>query len=174
MKGSCGIVLLAAGSSGRLGKSKQLLPYKGTTLLQHLINEATRSSAIGVVVVLGADAETIRHRIKTENIHIVINEIWNEGMASSIRTGINKLQEIFPKADAAILIVCDQPFVTGLLLNKLIVTHRETGKPIVVSSFDNTGGPPALFHQSMFPELLLLTGDKGARMIVETHSGNVV
>jgi molybdenum cofactor cytidylyltransferase len=174
MTNSYGIIILAAGSSGRLGKPKQLLPYKGETLLQHLVNEARNSRVDYVVLVLGADAALIQQNIQARDIHIAINESWKDGMASSIRTGINKLQELHPEIDGAILMVCDQPYVTASLLDNLLLMHLKTGKPIVTSSFGDTTGPPALFHESIFPELLQLTGDKGARKIVEGHSGNVV
>lgn len=174
MKSNCGIIILAAGSSGRLGRPKQLLPYKNTSLLQYLVNEATASDAVKVVVVLGATCHLIQPHLNTKGIHIAINNEWKEGMAASIRCGINEMNKINPVVDAAILMVCDQPYVSTALLNGLIQTHQETGKPVVTSFYDNAAGPPALFHQSIFPELLLLSGDKGARKIVETHTGNVV
>jgi molybdenum cofactor cytidylyltransferase len=170
---NCGIILLAAGSSGRLGKPKQLLPYKKSTLLQYLMNEARASNAGTVVVVLGANEEIIQPELKTEGFYITVNKSWREGMASSIRSGIIELQKINPSTDAAILMVCDQPLVTSQLLNELISMHNKKGKPIVSSYYDDITGPPALFHQSMFPELLLLTGDKGAKKVVEIHTGNV-
>lgn len=170
MTSSCGIILLAAGSSGRLGEPKQLLHYKGKILLQHLIDEAKSSSANSIVVVLGANWEAIQVKLQTGNIHIAINNDWKEGMASSIRCGINALQEICPAVDAAILMVCDQPYVTAALLNDLITVHQKTNKAIVTSNYNNTSGPPALFQKNIFSELLQLTGDKGARQIVEAHS----
>ncbi len=173
MTSSCGIILLAAGSSGRLGEPKQLLHYKGKILLQHLIDEARSSSANSIVVVLGANGEAIQSKLQTGNICIAINDDWIEGMASSIRCGIKALEELNPSVDAAILMVCDQLFVTGALLNDLITVHQKTNKAIVTSNYDNTNGPPALFHKSIFPELLQLTGDKGARQIVEAHTNEL-
>jgi molybdenum cofactor cytidylyltransferase len=173
MTSSCTIVILAAGSSGRLGKPKQLLPYKNKTLLQYLMDEAKNSLAKNIIVVLGANAEAINAELKIKNIHIAINENWKEGMASSIRCGINQLQKINPSADAAIIMVCDQPFVTTELLNELITTHQQTNKTIVTSSYDNTTGPPAFFHKSIFPELLQLKGDIGAKGIVQKKADKV-
>lgn len=173
MANSCGIIILAAGSSGRLGKPKQLLPYKNKPLLQYVIDEAKATSAVSVLVVLGANAAAIQSELQTENIRIAINDDWKEGMASSIRCGIKELQKNNPATDAAILMVCDQPFVTASLLNDLIITHNKTNKPIVSSSYDNTTGPPVLFHKSLFPELLQLTGDAGARIIVKKYINEV-
>lgn len=166
-----GIILLAAGSSGRLGHPKQLLSYKGKILLQYLLDEATSSSASCIVIVLGADAENIKTKLSAGNHPVVVNEEWKEGMGSSIRCGIRALQKNYPDAEAAILMTCDQPFVTAALLDELVQTHWQTGKRIVSSSYDNTSGPPALFHRSLFPELLQLQGDKGARKITDTYAG---
>ncbi len=174
MKEIYGIILLAAGPSGRLGKPKQLLPYKETTLLQHLIHEADSSLAKDIVVVLGAHEQEIKDALKTENIHTALNNEWKEGVASSIRWGINELQAINPSVDAAILMMCDQPLVTHTLLNDLMTTHEKTGKPIVTCGYDESIGLPVLFHQSIFPELLQLTGDTGVKKIIEDHHGTRV
>ena len=165
------IILLSAGPSNRLGKPKQLLPFNDTTLLQHLINEAKASLAKNVLIVLGAYENEIQSSLEPGNIHIAINNEWQEGMASSIKFGINEVQKFSPVSDAAILMMCDQPYVTAALLNDLMSTHEQTGKPIVSCTYDFTIGPPALFHQSLFPELLQLTGDAGAKRIIEIHAG---
>jgi len=168
-----GIIILAAGSSSRLGTAKQLLPYAGTTLLQHCLQTAIASSANPIVVVLGAHANAIQENIKNTTAHVMINEEWQEGMASSIRCGIQALSKINPNVEGVILVVCDQPFVSTSLLNNLMITHQNTRKPIVACSYENTFGPPVFFHKSIFPELLLLKGDKGAKNIVKQHAGEM-
>jgi molybdenum cofactor cytidylyltransferase len=168
-----GIILLAAGSSGRLGRPKQLLPFRGKILLQHLLDEATATAAFSVLVVLGAEAEKIKLQLGAGSYQVVWNEAWKEGMASSIRCGINALLEIHPAAEAAILMTCDQPFVTTALLDELMQTQVKSGKKIVTSMYDTITGPPALFHQSLFSELLQLKGDMGARNITITHAGEM-
>jgi molybdenum cofactor cytidylyltransferase len=171
--GEIGIILLAAGASLRLGHPKQLLPYKRKTLLRYSLEEALASGAQPLVVVLGANADNLQKEISGYPVHTVINEHWQEGMASSIRTGIKAITEINPVAEGAILIVCDQPFMTAGLLNTLMSTHQTTGKGIVACTYGNTFGPPAFFHQSFFPELLQLKGDVGARSIVQKNIDNV-
>lgn len=168
-----GVIMLAAGESSRLGRPKQLLPYKGKTLLQYSLEQAVASNAKKVVVVLGANAEVLQKGISNYPIHTAINERWQEGMASSIRTGIKIITEITPYINGVILAVCDQPFMTTALLNTLIEAHHTTGKGIVTCSYDNTFGPPVFFHHSFFPELLQLKGDVGARSIVKQHTVNV-
>jgi molybdenum cofactor cytidylyltransferase len=170
---SFGIILLAAGASRRLGKPKQLLLYNGQSLLQHNMNIASGSLAKQVIVVLGANAEAILSEIDQEMVHVAINTGWEEGMASSIRCGLNELLKADPFSEGAIVMVCDQPFVSASLLNNLVTTYQETGKPIIASSYENTFGPPALFHKSMFTELLQLKGDTGARKIIQQHANEV-
>ena len=168
-----GVILLAAGSSSRLGRPKQLLSFDAPNLLQHTVQVASDSNAYPVVVVLGAHAEMIRNDIKDFDVNLVDNPDWQEGMASSIRSGINAFTEIAPDAEGMILMVCDQPHVTPSLLNEIITAHKRTAKPIVASSYEKTFGPPVFFHRSLFVELLQLKGDIGARSIVRQHTDEV-
>jgi molybdenum cofactor cytidylyltransferase len=165
--------LLAAGSSTRLGKPKQLLEYNGGSLLRHVLRIAAEAEANPLIVVLGANADLLIQEIDEKEADIVINKDWKEGMASSIIAGLNALLEKYPSVDGVIFMMCDQPFVSESLLNDLIITQQQTGKSIVTSSYDNTMGPPALFHKSIFPELLQLHGDTGARMILQQHINEV-
>jgi molybdenum cofactor cytidylyltransferase len=168
-----GLILLAAGESSRLGRPKQLLLFNGKTFLQHTIQVASASNAQQIIVVLGAHADSIEKEIEGIDVHIVKNSEWEEGMASSIRCGVKTFTEITSEAQGVILMVCDQPFVTASLLNELINAHQTTGKSIVACSYENTFGPPALFHRSLFEELLQLKGDVGARGIVRQHTEDV-
>jgi molybdenum cofactor cytidylyltransferase len=168
-----GIVLLAAGFSQRLGKPKQLLQYKGKSLLQHSIQAATTSIAQPAIVVLGARAAALKEEVKESTVQVVINDEWQEGMASSIRCGIKALTRSYPAVEGAILMVCDQPYVTATLLNELLTAHQKTGKPIVACSYANTFGPPVFFHHSLFPGLLQLKGDTGARGLIKQYANEV-
>lgn len=169
---NCAIIILAAGSSSRMGRPKQLLPYMGKSLLSHSVDIANDADAKPVIVVLGANAALLEKEIDEKKVHIVVNNEWQEGMASSIRCGLNTLLHIAPSSGAAILMVCDQPFVSASLLNELISQQKNTGKLIVASQYQNTVGPPALFDKIIFPELMELKGDAGARKIVERHSND--
>ena len=168
-----GVVILAAGSSSRLGRPKQLLEFNGKSLLQHSIDEATNSNASAVIVVFGANADSISKEVDKKKAQIVRNSEWEEGMASSVRNGLSTLQKISPSTDAVIFMVCDQPYVTASLINDLINKQKETGKAIVTSSYGEAIGPPALFHESLFNELMRLKGDAGARKIIQQHSDEV-
>ena len=168
-----GIVILAAGSSSRLGRPKQLLELGGTTLLSHTITEAVHSNACSAVIVLGANGDLIANEIDGDIISIVKNKNWEEGMASSIRVGLDTLLNKTPSIEEVIFMVCDQPYISSLVLNDLISKHQQTGKPIVTSNYGEAIGPPALFHKSLFKELMQLKGDVGARKIIERHSNEV-
>jgi molybdenum cofactor cytidylyltransferase len=168
-----GIVILAAGISSRLGSPKQLLSYNGKTLLEHAVEEATKSEADFVVVVLGANADIILKEIDPGKASMVENKEWQEGMASSIRRGLNAILDKHAPVDGVIFMVCDQPFISAMVLNNLINTYKETGKPIVASNYGGAIGPPAFFHKLFFAELMQLKGDEGAKGIIQQHEDEV-
>ena len=161
--------MLAAGKSSRLGKPKQLVLFNGKSLLKHGVEVAIDVTTEPVIVVLGANPELLEKELVDKPVTMVINKEWEEGMASSIRCGLKKLLEITPNADAAVIMVCDQPFVTAELLTGLIEKYRETQKPIVASSYENSRGTPALFDKSIFALLIELKGDSGAKKIMKEH-----
>ena len=163
------IIILAGGNSSRLGHPKQLLKYKNQTLLKHAADTALATGIRPVLVILGADRDTFKEELSGTEVNIVVNNEWNEGMASSIRAGIKELQANFPTVDGAIIMVCDQPFVHKGLLNQLLEIQKETGKPMVAAYYEGVKGTPVLFHHRLFPELMALTGDKGARKILEKN-----
>jgi molybdenum cofactor cytidylyltransferase len=167
---SIAVIILAAGRSARLGSPKQLLSYRGKTLLQHTIDTALESQASPILVVLGSGKDAIKKELEQKQVFILENSSWESGMASSISCGITNLQELAPESEAAILMVCDQPFVNAKLLNNLITKHKDTRQSIVASSYANTLGTPALFHQSLFSELLVLEGESGAKSLIKKYS----
>ena len=162
-----GIIILAAGSSSRLGKPKQNLVFEGQTLLQRAVNIALSSACRPVIVVLGANVETIGPTIKDKPVQIVFNEDWSEGMASSIAAGMKQLQQMKTVPDSVILMLCDQPFVSDTILNQLIQLRSEN--TIVACVYNETTGVPALFDKSYFDELLLLSGPEGAKKLLLKH-----
>jgi molybdenum cofactor cytidylyltransferase len=172
------IVILAAGTSSRLGSPKQLLPYKGKTLLRHAVDTALETGCQSVFVVLGSNAELLRREMKDKPVIIVENTGWQEGMASSIRCGLENIMNTILRPDSAIFMVCDQPYVTSSLLLNLVEKKQETGMPIVASSYEDKSdshriGTPALFHKSFFPALMELKGDKGARKLISDNPDKV-
>jgi molybdenum cofactor cytidylyltransferase len=167
-----GIIILAAGASTRLGQPKQLLTYQGKALIRHIAEVAIGSQCQSVVVVLGAYAESIASHLINLDIHIVYNQEWSTGMASSIKWGIKAVQAIAPDIEAIVLMLCDQPFVSSNLINQLVAEYQATNSMIVASEYANILGVPALFHKELFSELTLLQGDVGARKTILQYDYN--
>lgn len=165
------ILLLAAGSSSRLGQPKQLLPYNGKTLLRRVAEIAVASQAQETCVILGFDSERMKQELRDLPVRIVENRDWNEGIHSSIRAGINALPST---ANAALILLCDQPLITTELLNTITTTFRSTTKLIVASNYAGTLGVPVLFARRLFPQLTGLTGDKGAKHIIQKYRDEAV
>lgn len=162
-------VILAAGASTRMGRPKQLLPYGNYSFLSHTAAVAVASDCCSIGVVLGAHAEQIRHEVSHLPVQIVRNLQWADGMSTSIQAGITALSTRPQKLEAAILMLCDQPFVTVQLINQLIQTYQMTGKLIVASEYAETLGVPVLFSSSLFPELMALGGNDGAKQVIQQH-----
>jgi molybdenum cofactor cytidylyltransferase len=168
-----GIIILAAGASTRLGRPKQLLEFRGRSLLRHAVETALASVCRPVIVVLGASAEQLVQETHGLSAITVTNPHWSEGMASSIRAGLNFLAPEGKGPDAVVLTLCDQPLVSTELLNRLVSVHRSTGKGIVASEYGGQCGVPALFGRTYYPELAALKGDRGAKTLFVKYAAEV-
>lgn len=164
-------VILAAGSSSRLGRAKQLLPLGNRPVLAHTVANALGSSLDGVIVVLGHAADTIRAQIEFGPATVAINERYAEGQSTSLHVGVAALP---PDAIAALFILGDQPLIGPAVHEALIAAYRRTGAPIVQPSYDGQRGNPVLLARKLFPELLQVTGDQGARNVIRAHAAEVV
>jgi molybdenum cofactor cytidylyltransferase len=161
-----GVVLLAAGASTRMGAPKQLLELSGKPLLVRAVEAALASPAWPVVVVLGAHAENIRPALARLPVLITENPAWPEGMASSIRAGVTTLQQFSRRLDAAVLALCDQPAFSSDTIAQLVAAQRDTGRSIVAARYAGRQGAPALFLREHFDTLTHLTGEEGARALL--------
>ena len=164
------IILLAAGQSSRMGQPKQLLQFRGKTLLRHAAEEAIHSRLGPLVVVLGAFAEQMEVELTGLEYDRLINENWQEGMGTSIRTGILHVMKTYPDSRGAIAMLCDQPYVNAFHLEKLVHTYHRSHKPIIASAYKGTLGVPAYFHHSYFEMLTKLEGKTGARKLIQERS----
>jgi molybdenum cofactor cytidylyltransferase len=163
-----GVIILAAGSSSRLGQPKQLLEFNGKTLIEIAVEAAQNSLAQSCVLVLGAIGNLISEKVGHLKIDQVINENWENGMASSMQIGLKYLMEK-SDPDQVILMLSDQPFVDSNILNYLIENKLNSDSEIIACSYDGTYGVPVLFTKRYFPELLSLTGNDGAKKLVMAH-----
>lgn len=170
---SFGVIVLAAGSSIRMGKPKQLLLFRGSTLLRHAATEALASGAEAVLVVLGTNASTMKKELAEMPLEMIINENPVEGMSSSIKTGLQFMVKKYSHINGITLMVCDQPYISSAHIKNLVDAQIASGAGIVASEYKNRKGVPALFEKEFFPELLQLQGDIGAKNIIEKYADDV-
>lgn len=165
-----GAVILAAGSSSRMGTPKQVLRFRGESLLRRAVLAALDAGCHPVVVVTGANAELSRRELDGLGVREAFNPHWETGMASSVRTGVEGLLDADPEAAAAIFLLCDQPHVTAETVSDLVAAHRETGRPVVASTYGGSFGVPALFSRPLFAELARLEGGAGAKQVIQRYA----
>ena len=165
-----GAVILAAGSSSRMGSPKQTLQFRGQSLLRRTALAALGAGCRPVIVVTGANSELSRRELDGLDVREVLNTRWETGMASSIRAGVEGLVSANPDAAAAVLLLCDQPHVTADLISNLVAAHRSTGKAVVASTYGGSFGVPALFSRALFAELAGLEGMIGAKQVIKRYA----
>ncbi|MGH9511126.1 MAG: nucleotidyltransferase family protein [Terriglobales bacterium] len=172
-KRSCAAIILAAGSSTRLGKPKQLIQIEGTSLLKRTAILALDAGCSPVVAVLGADAEQLEPELDGLDVRIARNHGWASGMASSLNCGVKMALSLDAAIAKVLILVCDQPKLDSRILINLLEKHERSGAAITASSYAGTRGVPAIFSKEVFPALGALRGDEGARRIIATYQGRV-
>ena len=170
-------VILAAGASRRLGQPKQLLHLPESpaeSLLERTLSCTLAASFHPVFVVLGAQAAHIESAAQLSKATIVRNPDWQQGMTSSIRSGVLAAIAACPETTGLLLLVCDQPALTADHLQALLAAHHQHPHKIIASRYANRPGVPILAPRSFFPDLLALTGDTGAREILRAEKNNLI
>ncbi|MCB0560933.1 MAG: nucleotidyltransferase family protein [Lewinellaceae bacterium] len=173
------IVLLAAGASTRMGKAKQLLRYQGESLLLRSLRIALETPFYPVCIVLGARAEEMEAELAYErdsrDTLIVYNSAWASGMGSSVAIGMEALLRAQPELEAVFFILVDQPYLAAAhLINLKQQLDAAPEKMGAASAYEHTLGVPALFRKALFPELLQLHGQKGAKPVIEKYRGQLL
>lgn len=164
-----GFIILAAGSSTRLGSPKQLLLNRHKSFLRHISEVALASKCKPVIVVLGAYAYLFIPEIEQLPVEIVENPQWSLGIGTSIKAGIAALIASGADVESVIISVCDQPFVCSQVIEGIINAYVLTKKPIVASQYEGTLGVPALFDKILFPQLMALKPESGAKQIIQKY-----
>jgi molybdenum cofactor cytidylyltransferase len=164
-------VVLAAGTSSRMGRPKQLLPIDGRPLVQHVLDTARHSGISEIVLVLGHAAEAIQPELELSGVRVVVNENYRQGMGSSLKVGLSSVD---PKTEAALVMLADQPFVHTATLDRLIVEHAAGKAQIVIPTYRGFRGNPVLLDRSMFPDVMRISGDIGCRAIFGDHLDAIV
>ena len=164
------ILILAAGNSSRMGRPKQLLPWKNSSLLNHSIQLARDLNQGETYVVLGAHRDVIIPHIRHRNINLICNDNWRFGIGASISSGIKIIMNAKPKYNGALIMLADQPLVNTDYLHHLIKLFNTQSGQIITSSYGNNSiGVPAIFHHSFFKELSQLTKNFGAKKVIKKH-----
>jgi len=163
-------IVLAAGSSRRMGQPKQLLPFRGRTVIERVVENALASSLQRVFVVLGHEAERIKPLLEQKNVTTVINSAYETGQSSSLKAGLNAIPANF---DAALFLLGDQPLVTAETIDLIMAGFADSHAPIVIPTFDGQRGNPVLFSRETFSLMDTLNGDCGARTLFQEYAGRI-
>ena len=166
------VVVLAAGGSTRLGRPKQLVEFKGKTLLKHTMDEVVRVGFQTKILVLGARQEEIMGKIDSSGFKVVINTYWEQGMASSIKVGLEAAMAEEEGLDHVLFLVSDQPFLERTNLIKLVHTQLTQHSKGTYSKYGDNIGVPAIFSKEAFPLLFELVGDEGAKKLTRLEDFN--
>lgn len=164
-------LILAAGTSRRLGRPKQLLDLGGEPLLRHALRNAMASTLDEVLLVLGSRADEIAAAVGAFGQRSVVNARFAEGQSMSLFAG---LADVSPEADAALVLLGDQPLVSPSAIDRLIDAFRTERSAVVQATYGGDPGNPVLFDRSLFGEMAAVTGDEGARSVVRRHRYEVV
>lgn len=171
---SCAAIVLAAGASTRLGRPKQLIQFHGESLLRRTARLAMETGCAPILVVLGYEAARMKQELHGLDTKIVINADWQSGMGSSLRCGVEALQQQTPVPERVLLLLSDQPRLSINILRSLITNSTHEHSPITASRYADRLGVPAVFHKSMYAALQCVKRDKGARQIIQQHQDQVV
>jgi molybdenum cofactor cytidylyltransferase len=163
-------VILAAGESRRMGTQKLLLPFGETTVVGAVVGTALASRVDRVLVVLGADKDDVREEIERLGINFVVNEHFAEGMLSSVQAGFRALPA---DAEAAVVMLGDQPFLPARVVDAVIEAFRRSGKGIVVPAFQGRRGHPVLVDLKYRDAVLALDPADGLRRLMHAHPEDI-
>jgi len=160
-------IILAAGASRRLGQPKQLLMHGGETMIERVIRLANEGGATPVITVLGAHFELIHEVVRLSNSRLVVNSAWEQGISSSIQAGLTAVEEGAPQTLGALVLACDQPWLSAEHLRAMLEVFGTQATPaIVASAYLGVLGTPAVFPRQVFAKLRALRGDMGARTLL--------
>jgi len=168
------VLVLAAGKSSRMNAIKQLLKIENKTLLDITLETAKNVIQKNIFCVLGASSEKIKKEISTKNVQFIYNKNFESGLSSSIVAGINHFEKERFYFDAVLILLADQPEVDEKYLNLIISSFLNNPDKIIASNYNQKAGVPALFPKKYFKKLILLHGDKGAKVFLQDHASETI
>lgn len=159
-------IILAAGTGSRMQTTKQLLPFAGLPLLQHVV-DAARASQLGkIITVLGYRAAEIRSTVDLTGTELVVNRFYETGQGGSIRIGLSLVPDPY---QAALFLLGDQPLISPALINIILLRFESSRAPIVIPRYQGKQGNPVLIARSLFGRLYQLSGDAGGRQLFSEY-----
>ncbi len=165
-------IVLAAGTSTRMGRQKLTLPMAdGRPLVRVAVEQVLAAGVDDTVVVLGGDAEAVALALAPLPVRTVVNPSYAEGQSTSLRAGLDALR---PGTDAALVALGDQPLPDPDVIRRLVAAFRTSGRPIAAPVYRDGRGNPVLFAAALFGELRAVTGDRGGREVIARDPGRVV
>ena len=170
MKRVAGIIL-AAGEGRRMGRTKQLLPFRGKSILEWVVESALASSLHRVVVVIGHQAERMVPLLQERRVELALNPEYRQGQSSSLSCGLRLLGA---ETDAALFLLGDQPLITPALIDTLVRCYQASPAPIVMPMYRGKRGNPVLFDRETFPAIERLDADCGARPLFQQYQGRLL
>lgn len=166
------VLILAAGSSSRLGAPKQLVNFRSKYLLQHSIDVSEALNLSEKLIVLGANAARILKEVDLKNHQLLMNENWQEGMSTSLKRGLEEIKHSYPIIENVLVLLSDQPFISVSVLQELIGKHLKANCLASFSEYQGIPGVPAIFSKEIFEDLLKIEGDRGARDLIKNGLTN--
>lgn len=162
-------IVLAGGSSSRMGQPKQLITIDGESLLRRTIETVIRSGVDRTLVVLGANQNAHAREIADLPVQSVHNATWERGMGSSLKDGVQFAMEAHPHCERIMIAVCDQPLLNSQHLEQLLRVSEENPAHIAASFYSGHPGVPVVFPRVFFSELRSIKDDGGASQIINHH-----
>ena len=164
-------IILAAGGSSRYGQCKQLVEINGSSLVRLSANKLSALFPIHMItVVVGANSEAVAQAVTDIPVNIVVNEYWQQGLASSLKAGLNSVK---PDCRAVMITLCDQVLITEEHLRQLLEQWFADPCKIIASAYAGTVGTPAIIPAEFYPDILALEGDAGAKSILKNNAARV-
>jgi molybdenum cofactor cytidylyltransferase len=163
-------VILAAGGSSRMGQPKQLLKFRGISLLRRAIDTAQAVPADQVIVVLGHAADQLLPEVQATGASVVLNDQWMEGVSTSLRGG---LAAVSSDARGVFVYPADMPLVTPEVLRELAHRQQVSGRPAAMTEVSGLRGVPVFITRSLFPALMIQEGDVGGAQYLRAHPESV-
>ncbi len=158
-------VVLAAGSSTRMGRNKLLLELGGETLVRRTVRTVIAAGLDRVLVVLGHEAERVEAELAGLPCSPLVNPGHAQGVGTSLRLGVGRAGE----ADAVVVVLADMPFVTASMIAAVVADYRSKRVPLVVSRYGDVEAPPILYDRALFAELLSVPDERCAKRVVRQH-----